>query len=132
MELLRDPADRPPDPAGHPAPDRQPEVAADEALVCASCGHPITRESERIEVDGSHESVRVNLAGMLFRIGCFARAPGCRAVGESSTHWTWFPGYAWQVVVCARCADHLGWAFRSEGGRFWGLVLDRLRAGAGM
>lgn len=95
-------------------------------LRCASCGHPITRRSERIEVDGAHESVRVNLAGVLFRVGCFRVAPGCRVLGERTTHWSWFAGYAWQVAVCARCGEHLGWRYSRAESRFHGLLLDHL------
>jgi hypothetical protein len=103
-------------------------TAPDAALLCASCRHPITHDSERTEVDGAHESVRVNLAGMVFRVGCFSRAPGCRPVGEITANWTWFAGHTWQVVVCGRCGDHLGWLYRGAS-RFYGLLLDHLTAG---
>jgi hypothetical protein len=106
--------------------DVEDESGLEKGLVCVECGHRITHDRFRIEVGGSHESIRLNLAGVLFRVGCFERAPGCRAVGESSTHWTWFPGYAWQVVVCGRCAEHLGWLYRDEDFVFYGLLLDAL------
>lgn len=71
--------------------------------------------------------MRVNPSGIEFRFGCFDDAPGCGGWGESSTFFTWFSGYAWQIVLCRGCAIHLGWVFRSEGDVFYGLLLDRLR-----
>lgn len=117
------------EPGERPRAEVEAAEKADEPLVCSYCGHRITSEDERMEVDGAHESVRVNLAGMLFRIGCFRRAPGVRGVGEASASWSWFAGYTWQVAVCARCGEHLGWIYRGAD-RFHGLLLDSLRPGA--
>ena len=95
-------------------------------LACAACLQPITNAAARTAVAGSHEHTFANPAGFQFRIGCFSRASGCRAVGEPSTHWSWFAGYSWQVEHCSACGEHLGWLFRGEGPAFHGLVLDRL------
>jgi hypothetical protein len=76
-------------------------------------------------MSGSHEHTFANAHGIVFRIGCFAEA-SCVAAGESSTFWTWFPGYSWQVDYCRHCGEHLGWLFRAAEHRFHGLVLDRL------
>jgi hypothetical protein len=107
----------------------------DETLLCAGCGHPITHASEQIEMSGRHAHTCVNPAGFVFRIGCFAKAPGCVGVGGWSASYSWFAGYAWQVACCARCSMHLGWAFEPEPGStaqgtFHGLCLDRLRPAA--
>jgi hypothetical protein len=64
--------------------------------------------------------------GVVFRIACFAVAPGCSAVGEPTTEFTWFPGFAWQVATCRRCREHLGWLFLGPDDRFHGLIEDRL------
>jgi hypothetical protein len=95
-------------------------------LRCAMCRHAITVRDARIEVDGGHEHVRRNPAGFVFRIGCFGDAPGCAGEGPTSEEWSWFPGYAWQMGTCKGCGGHLGWVFRLEGARFYGLILDRL------
>lgn len=123
---MLDPQSRGASPAPEPDAGAAARTAADRVLVCAACGHPVTRDSERVAVDGAHESMRVNLAGMVFRVGCFARAPGTRPVGEISGNWTWFAGHTWQVVVCSRCGEHLGWLYRGPS-RFHGLLLDALR-----
>jgi len=96
------------------------------SLRCQECGNLITSRSARIEVSGTHEHARVNPAGVSYIIGCFRVAPGCAATGERSAYFTWFPGYLWQVVLCSRCARHLGWVFHGEGEPFHGLILERL------
>ncbi|XP_058449602.1 protein cereblon-like [Malaya genurostris] len=32
-------------------------------------------------------------------------------VDRPSTAFSWFPGYAWQITLCASCRQHLGWKF---------------------
>ena len=99
------------------------------AILCGSCRHAVTRERLRIQVDGRHQHRFMNPHGFLFDIGCFHDAPGCLAMGEPTTEFTWFPGFAWRFAVCAACQEHLGWAFEGTGGaRFFGLVLNRLIA----
>jgi hypothetical protein len=102
------------------------------AIVCASCGHPITTEGARIPVLDAHEHRFMNPAGLLFHIGCFAEAPGCLVIGSASEEYPWFPGFSWRLALCGACADHLGWHFQAAGGSaFFGLRLDRLRVAEG-
>ena len=89
----------------------------------------MARRADAERRQGAHAHCFVNPHGQVFEIGCFARAPGCRALGPATTDWTWFPGWAWQVALCAACGRHLGWCYRRQGGRFFGLILDRLRPG---
>jgi hypothetical protein len=119
-----------PSPTRAPGPERAPRPedshAEERWLVCSACEHPVTTARARREIEGAHVHVRVNPHGSEFRFGCFSDAPGCAAQGESSAFFTWFPGYSWQIAVCAGCAAHLGWSFRSAGDVFFGLITDRL------
>jgi hypothetical protein len=109
------------------APSDDARSAVDDGVRCAACGAVLTSRLERIEVDGSHEHSFVNPAGLVFRIGCFGRAPGCAEVGQPSPEWSWFPPHRWTIGLCGTCGTHVGWAFRASGPiAFWGLVLDRL------
>jgi hypothetical protein len=106
------------------------EAAGRRAILCAACRHPVTAESERIEVQGAHEHTCRNPYGFVYRFGCFRRAEGCTAVGAATGEWSWFAGHAWRIALCGGCRKHLGWVFRSaEGDGFHALVLDRLVAG---
>lgn len=98
-------------------------------LYCAACHVPITRHIDRISVNEQHEHVFANPHGYIYHIGCFAQAPGCVRAGEESDFFSWFPGYRWQLALCGRCLEFLGWAFHSSQSQFWGLILDKLIAG---
>ena len=95
-------------------------------LVCAGCLHAITTASARIEMSDSHAHTFSNPHGFVFHIACFAAAPGCEARSDSSTEYSWFPGYAWRVAVCRGCGEHLGWLFAGGDVSFHGLIVDRL------
>ncbi len=114
--------------SGSPAEDAADasETQPKRAIVCAACGHSITDTDARPAHAGRHHHTCVNPAGIVYRIGCFRSAPGCVGVGEWSTYWSWFEGYAWQVSCCQGCSIHLGWGFQGDGGPFFGLILERL------
>lgn len=80
-------------------------------LLCAWCRAPVTTVGERIEVAGAHLHAFVNPVGVRYEISCFRRAPGCVALGRPSAEFSWFPGMAWQVGICRRCREHLGWRY---------------------
>ena len=98
-----------------------------EALRCAACDHPITERAYRSEMAGAHEHTFVNPGGFDYRIGCFAAAPGCAYQGATESAFSWFPGWSWQIAVCARCRTHLGWIYRLAHQQFHGLILAALR-----
>ena len=95
-------------------------------LFCAACRHPVTHQDERIPVQGGHEHRFTNPHGITYHIGCFHEAAGCTAIGGATMEYTWFPGYAWRIVLCANCRTHLGWRFQSDADYFHGLIVNRL------
>ena len=95
-------------------------------LVCAHCRALIAEGRARIEVDGAFAHSFINPEGAIFRVGCFAVAPGVVPWGEPSKHWTWFAGFEWRAAVCRGCASHLGWVYTAETASFVALILDRL------
>jgi hypothetical protein len=100
----------------------------DEILACAVCRQWITAARMAISIDGAHAHERTNPAGERYRFGCFLAARGLVLHGFPSHEVTWFPGYAWEIAACSRCAEHLGWRFTSADTTFYALVLDRLVA----
>lgn len=99
-----------------------------ERIVCRACSHLITSARARIEVGGTHEHRKMNPSGITFHIGCFRHAPGAKGWGGAFTEHSWFAGHTWQIALCTGCDSHLGWAFEATGDRFYGLILNRLRA----
>jgi len=107
----------------------RPEPVEDEdrrALVCRACRTAITRPDLAMEVNGGHRHVFFNPHGLVFELGCFASARNVLPRGPKTDEFTWFPGYAWQVVTCTGCASQLGWRYTSAGGGFFGLILAAL------
>ncbi len=95
-------------------------------LLCAACGHPITKVKEKIKIRGRHD-YRFNNLGYPIVLGCFRNAPGCIGYGGISHGYSWFRGYAWQIQLCENCLSQLGWIYISEQERFYALVFKMLR-----
>jgi hypothetical protein len=117
-------------PATSATSERAPEPAdvAESAgrIVCAGCGGFVTSASEKTAIDGHHQHRFMNPDGLRFDIACYRLAPGTAGVGESSSVWTWFPGYVWRAVVCRACALHLGWSYSRDADGFFGLIADHI------
>lgn len=108
--------------------DRAPEDVPGK-IVCKTCGTIITSDEMGISINGSHEHTFMNPGGLVFRIGCFSGAGGCRIMGIPTSEYTWFPGFAWCFVICSGCLSHLGWHYDSGGSSFFGFILDELARG---
>ena len=112
-----------PAPVSDAKPSRTDESAPE--FRCRKCLHVITNASQRRDVAGRHEHLRLNPSAFAFIFGCFSAAPGCVVSGEPTEEATWFPGCRWQYAHCGQCLTHLGWAFTGADS-FFGLLLDRL------
>jgi hypothetical protein len=96
------------------------------SVICRRCGTFVAELTSKIEVNGAHAHAFINPAGLIFRVGCFAEAPGVCALGEASADWSWFAGFTWQAAICRGCNEHLGWCYASGVARFTALILDRV------
>lgn len=107
--------------------DQHSEPDVEKFIFCRQCFHIITNESERIDVNGGHQHTFANPMGLVFEIGCFRTAVGCRHMGKPTADFSWFSGFKWRLAVCSKCLSQVGWLFTSLGGDgFHGLILDRL------
>jgi len=95
-------------------------------LICASCGHLVTKVAEKIEVRGRHNH-DFPYYGDIVRLGCYRNAPGCVGIERISNGYSWFRGYSWQIQLCRNCYIQLGWKYMSQDDRFYGLVFKMLR-----
>lgn len=95
---------------------------------CARCGALITTGRHEMAMNGGHEHVVFNPAGMVFRVVCFRDAPGATHQGAASGLFTWFRGYLWRLALCRACDAHLGWRYEgSDQPRiFFGLIKPAL------
>jgi len=104
----------------------------DDAIYCAACGHLVTRTRWAFDINGGHEHMFFNPAGIVFRVLCFREAPGAAETGDASDQFTWFKGYDWRLAICNGCGDQLGWRFEgasendSEPAIFFALIKGKL------
>jgi len=86
-------------------------------LACNNCGDIKCEVSDLInlsvEANGTHF---VNPSGMVHDLFTVGRINNAAVRGHPSNEFSWFPGYAWTVVVCSNheCNSHLGWKFTSQ------------------
>ena len=102
-------------------------AATDDAYLCGNCLAAITTTSDESVRNGRHRHALFNPAGVLFEIGCFAKAPGCALYGEATDEFSWFAGFMWRYALCANCHTHLGWFYEKSDSSFFGLILPELR-----
>lgn len=130
MSLARQDVDRPPPPGaapgGAPAPGELAVARPGAGVACAACRSFVADHRARIPVDGAHSHSFINPAGLIFRVSCFAEAPGVVSVGEEDRYFTWFAGFAWRVGLCRACGAHLGWSYRRVDSMFVALIDDRV------
>lgn len=83
-------------------------------MSCASCGQDVTQYSSILAMSGTGVmTVFVNPHGVVSRVltthAVCPAAVDVRSLPELAD--TWYPGYGWSIVDCARCSNHLGWRY---------------------
>jgi hypothetical protein len=109
-----------------PAADELASARHGDGVACAACRAFVADGRARLSVDGAHSHSFINPAGLIFRVSCFAAAPGVVSVGEASDVFTWFAGFAWRVALCRACGEHLGWSYHRLASGFVALIADRI------
>jgi len=59
----------------------------------------------------------VNPGGHVHETLTLHKAKNLRLIGDPSTQYSWFPGYAWTIVECSGCWAHIGWKFTATSSR---------------
>jgi len=102
------------------------ESSKPKGIICKQCLSYVTEASKAIEIQAQHQHRVTNPAGMIFDIRLYAQAV-CSAEGAAISEFSWFSGYAWRIVSCTGCHEHLGWSFQQASSPdFYGLIADRL------
>jgi len=100
--------------------------AEEQGVFCAGCQEYLCGRDQAIEMAGGHRHAFVNPAGVEFEIAIY-REIACRRQGPLTLAYTWFAGFAWQLVLCPGCRRHLGWRYHQpDSPDFYGLITDRI------
>lgn len=102
------------------------ESSLDRSIHCATCATRLTHAKCAIVVNAAHEHSVINPQGCLYRIRCFNSVENVSPAGEPSQEFTWFPGYAWTVLLCRQCSQHVGWQFDAANARFFVLIVAQI------
>ena len=107
-------------------------------LACVGCHEPVCRKQDMFAMSSlGLGGMYVNPHGHVHDVLTVRRLAldDTRAViallGAPSEQNSWFPGYAWTIVSCAHCDNHLGWRFTAVRRhlrplKFWGLCRPAL------
>ncbi|CDR32689.1 CULT domain-containing protein [Caenorhabditis elegans] len=90
---------------------------------CSRCRIPIFR-NEHIMRLPDQTMTHVNAHGFVHKITLLSEIRNYDRATPPSYEFTWFPEYAWIIIQCSRCHEHLGWEYISmtrEPRRFFGI-----------
>lgn len=84
-------------------------------MCCENCQANITDPTKvfAMSKDGI-QSNYVNPGGHVYETVTVLSATNFQLVGHPSRQFSWFPGYAWTIMQCTNCNNHLGWKFTSS------------------
>jgi len=86
------------------------------ALFCARCGQALARKSSKFNVASATGSCKayINPHGAVHHTtttSSLLDTASINLIGRPTAKDTWFAGYAWTILCCGICAQHLGWRF---------------------
>eukprot|EP00088_Acartia_fossae_P048568 TRINITY_DN5300_c1_g1_i1.p1 TRINITY_DN5300_c1_g1~~TRINITY_DN5300_c1_g1_i1.p1 ORF type:complete len:511 (+),score=87.64 TRINITY_DN5300_c1_g1_i1:54-1586(+) len=87
-------------------------LATIQVLVCRRCYNDLADQTDIFSMSAEGpQGAFVNPGGHLHETLTVYKAKNLKLVGNPSTEYSWFPGYAWTIVECSRCFNHIGWKF---------------------
>ncbi|CAG9772784.1 unnamed protein product [Ceutorhynchus assimilis] len=97
-------------------------------ICCENCGIQITDPTKvfAMSKDGMQSNF-VNPGGHVYETITVNSAINFKLLGTMSRVFSWFRGYAWTIMQCSNCGNHVGWKFTSTNPRlspkeFYGLA----------
>lgn len=107
-------------------------LSKNQQYICLGCEIVIGKQSDvfAMSIEGA-QTTYVNAEGYHHDTFTLLKAENIVAISSPSTHFSWFPGYAWSIAICRQCQKHLGWQFiatkpRLQPAKFWGLTRQAL------
>lgn len=83
-------------------------------LACRRCSKQLGDQQHIFSMSKEGpQGAFVNPGGHVHETLTLYKAKNLRLVGQPSTEYSWFPGYAWTITECLGCWNHIGWKFTS-------------------
>ncbi len=82
-------------------------------MSCAVCNQVVARKADVISLsdNNNNSGTFVNPGGAVHQMLTLASTQNLRTTGSPETAHSWFPGYAWTILNCGTCGNHMGWRF---------------------
>jgi len=102
-------------------------------LCCRNCDEEIGKQEDIFSMSSEGpQGAYVNPGGYVHETLTLYKVKNLSLVGEPSTEYSWFPGYAWTICQCRFCDSHMGWKFTASSGslvpkKFWGISRRSIR-----
>ncbi|EFO93589.1 hypothetical protein CRE_07180 [Caenorhabditis remanei] len=96
---------------------------------CARCNTRIFRNQHIMRLS-EQTMTHVNAHGFVHRITLLSEIKNYGRASLPSYEYTWFPDYAWMIIQCIRCHQHIGWEYISmtrAPHRFYGIQREGIR-----
>ncbi|CAH1390746.1 unnamed protein product [Nezara viridula] len=101
-------------------------------FICGTCRAVIGKQTDcfAMSIEGA-QGTYVNPEGYHHDTLTLLKVENVIPISAPSTHFSWFPGYAWSIAVCRHCQKHVGWQFvatnrKLQPTKFWGLSRQSL------
>jgi len=83
-------------------------------LICRRCKEHLGDQQNIFSMSKEGpQGAFVNPNGHVHETLTLYKAKNLRLIGQPSTVYSWFPGYAWTITECLGCSSHIGWKFTS-------------------
>ncbi len=82
-----------------------------QAYLCAWCGIFITDSGQLFKVNGADSHSFVNPSGVQCNFRTFHHCENVLIHHDLYFEHSWFSGFGWRFLMCARCLQHLGWKY---------------------
>ncbi|GFS14021.1 protein cereblon [Elysia marginata] len=102
-------------------------------LCCDQCQEEISSKEHVFSMSQEGPlGAYVNPHGHVHEMFTVTTVQNLNHVGGAYTEHSWFPGYAWTIVQCKQCHNHMGWKFTAtkkdlSPRKFWGLCRSSVK-----
>ncbi|KAK3767566.1 hypothetical protein RRG08_003828 [Elysia crispata] len=106
-------------------------------LCCDQCQEEISSKEHVFSMSQEGPlGAYVNPHGHVHEMFTVTTVQNLNHIGGAYTEHSWFPGYAWTIVQCKHCSNHMGWKFTAtkknlSPHKFWGLCRSSVKTAFG-
>jgi len=91
-----------------------------DVISCRDCNQRLASYKDIVHINNTGPmNAYVNSHGVVHETLTLKQVEAVALQGSPCTDNSWFPGYAWTIMTCRTCGNHLGWRFTAVEARIW-------------